>query len=217
MASWMIHLRIADALLPHWKDLPETPFILGNLAPDSGVPNADWTAFTPPYAVTHFQRETEHGKVIDAEAFRAQWLRPEDSKEDYAFFLGYYVHLLTDIRWSATVYAPLKRDYPKEYAENKRALIEAAKADWYDLDYLYLEEHPDFPAFRLYAEAANYPHPFTALFAPDALENRRQYIVNFYRTGPHGDLRRPYRYLTPGEAEGFVGETVKWLLQEVQR
>ena len=47
MASWMIHLRIADKLLDRIPGLSPIEFIMGNMAPDSGVPNADWSAFSP--------------------------------------------------------------------------------------------------------------------------------------------------------------------------
>lgn len=41
MASWMVHLRIADLLLSQISGLCPTEFIVGNIAPDSGVPNED--------------------------------------------------------------------------------------------------------------------------------------------------------------------------------
>ena len=40
MATWVIHLRVADALRNRWQPLqtlPELPFVVGNLAPDGGV------------------------------------------------------------------------------------------------------------------------------------------------------------------------------------
>lgn len=45
MASWMIHLRIADKLLDKLTNITTTEFIMGNIAPDSGVPNEDWSVF----------------------------------------------------------------------------------------------------------------------------------------------------------------------------
>ena len=141
MASWMVHLRIADALLPHLGKMDETAFIVGNIAPDSGVPNADWTAFSPPKSVSHFQVKTETGTQIDIDAFCRRYfcesVIPFYDLRTYSFFLGYYVHLLADIRWSKEIGGALKRDYPKEYAEQKQGLIARAKEDWYDLDFLY--------------------------------------------------------------------------------
>lgn len=43
MASWMVHLRIADAFLDKLENIDETAFVMGNIAPDSGVPNEYWT------------------------------------------------------------------------------------------------------------------------------------------------------------------------------
>ena len=58
MASWMVHLRIADELLNKLDGIDETAFIVGSIAPDSGVPNADWSVFSPPKSVTHFYKRT---------------------------------------------------------------------------------------------------------------------------------------------------------------
>jgi hypothetical protein len=54
MASWIIHLRIAENLLGLFPDLDPAHFAVGNIAPDSGIPNENWEKFTPPPEVTHF-------------------------------------------------------------------------------------------------------------------------------------------------------------------
>ena len=51
----MVHLRIADELLKHIDNIDETAFIMGNIAPNSGVPNEDWSEFHPPKTVSHFK------------------------------------------------------------------------------------------------------------------------------------------------------------------
>jgi hypothetical protein len=61
MATWISHLRVAENLLAALPDLDEVAFTFGNLAPDSGVPNADWTVFDPPQEVTHFFGPRERG------------------------------------------------------------------------------------------------------------------------------------------------------------
>jgi len=103
IASWMVHLRIADASLDKIAGIDELAFVMGNIAPDSGVPNADWTGYTPPKSVSHYYAAQEDGKSkkIDADAFCAAYFSEEDiasySAKAYSFFLGYFVHLLTDI------------------------------------------------------------------------------------------------------------------------
>ena len=154
MASWMVHLRIADELLLQLKSIDETAFVMGNMAPDSGVPNSDWSEFHPPYSVTHFKTCSDHGSFIDLNAFCDRHFNNDVIRgynlTEYSFFLGYYVHLLTDIRWAKLIYAALLKDYPEECKEDKNKLVQTAKEDWYDLDFLYLEQHPDFRSFSVY-------------------------------------------------------------------
>ena len=59
MGTWIAHLRVAENLLPHLGSVDEVAFAYGSLAPDSGLPNADWSAFDPPKEVTHFLRPGE--------------------------------------------------------------------------------------------------------------------------------------------------------------
>jgi hypothetical protein len=47
VGTWISHLRIAETLLAHLPDLDEVAFAYGNLAPDSGIPNTDWSWFGP--------------------------------------------------------------------------------------------------------------------------------------------------------------------------
>ena len=218
MASWMVHLRIADKLLNELKDIDETAFVMGNIAPDSGVPNEDWTKFTPPKTVSHFN-DSIYNTSINIDGFCSKYFNEEINKKytkkEYSFFLGYYVHLLSDIEWSNFVYKPLIQAYPKEAAEDEYKLVWAAKKDWYDIDFLYLKQHPDFRGFSIYANAVNFENKFMNIFAKDAFENRRQYITWFYRNDERGELERVYKYLTPEQAEDFVQKSVDKILKKL--
>ena len=216
MASWMVHLRVADRLLEHWPDLDAEAFVLGNIAPDSGVPNEDWSRFEPPKTVSHFKAGSDGPASFCAKHFNEE-INHDYSRREYAFFLGYYVHLLTDVEWVSEVFAPLLRAHPDEAAADKGRLIRAAKEDWYDLDFLYLEQHPDFRAFSVYENASDLDNVFMEIFSRDAFANRRAYICDFYHGNEHGDLHRAYVYLTPEQAEAFVEHTVEKLLRRVIR
>ncbi len=216
MASWMVHLRIADRLLAHWPDLDAAAFVMGNIAPDSGVPNADWTRFEPPKTVSHFKAYPDPAGAFCSKYFNDA-LREKYSRREDSFFLGYYVHLLTDAEWVREVYAPLLHAHPDEAAADKGRLISAAKEDWYDLDFLYLEQHPDFRAFSVYENTADFDNVFMDIFCKDAFEDRRRYICDFYRGDGHGDLHREYVWLTPAQAEAFVENTVEKLLRRAIR
>lgn len=213
MASWMVHLRIADKLLDQIPGLSPTEFVVGNIAPDSGVPNEDWSVYTPSKVVSHFKQNT---KDVHIPSFVQQYFTPElrqsyDQKAD-SFFLGYLTHLLTDRLWSERIARPTKARCDDG---NPTAFMWKVKEDWYDLDYLYLRKHPDFRAFSLYEQAEGFENTFMDIFAPDAFDNRRQYITSFYRE-PNDHLDREYPYLTEAEADAFVEQAAKEILSILQ-
>lgn len=220
MASWMVHLRVADKLLEQLEGIAETEFSVGNIAPDSGVPNADWTAYTPSTEISHFKTYLEDGTVqIDVESYLGQYFTLEQragyDRGQYSFFLGYLTHLLTDIEWVAQVYAPSKAKYPQAYAKDSHKLLWTLKKDWYDLDFLYLKKHPDFRAFQIYENAVGFVNRYMDRFAEDAFDNRRQYITGFYRGGRE-DIEREYTYLTEAQAEQFVEDCTEVVMEKLE-
>ena len=79
MASWIVHLRIADRLLEHITGLDPAQFAIGNVAPDSGRPDEKWENFDPPGEVTHYQTPESAGKIKVI--------------EDLRFYPVYHTHL----------------------------------------------------------------------------------------------------------------------------
>ena len=210
MASWMIHLRVADKLLDRIPGLSPIEFIMGNMAPDSGVPNEDWSRFTPPTAVSHFRRDDGSGKKnIDLDAYLRRYFSPAltagyDEKQ-YAFYLGYYTHLLTDVFWSDRVAWPTRQQFPDtDWWEIKK--------DWYGQDFLYLKNHPGFRAFRAYLGSVGFVNTYLDFFAPDAFDDRRAYITSFYLSEQDG-LDREYPYFTAEQADRFVTEAVDAIME----
>ena len=207
MASWMIHLRIADKLLDRIPGLSPIEFIMGSMAPDSGVPNEDWSAFTPDKTVSHFQSE---GKIVDPHAYYAGYFTPRHRTAyddgEYAFHLGYLTHLITDVVWHDEIYLPCRARCAEEIAADEAGFISRVKADWYDLDFLYLKKHPGFRAFRAYLGSVGFVNRYLDFFPTDAFENRRQYITDFYLQRREG-LDREYPYLTEERTDHFVEDT----------
>lgn len=210
MASWMVHLRIADRLLNLIPNLSYTEFIVGNIAPDSGVPNEDWSAFSPPTSVSHFK---SGNKKADPDAFAAKYFtRWQDyTRAQYSFYLGYLTHLLTDLLWSKHIARPALDSAGKADAPDREEFIWKMKKDWYDLDFKYLRDHPNFRGFLIYQEAVDFRNNYMDEFSPDAFENRRQYITSFYLAGREG-LDREYPYLAESEMDLFVDTSVHAIL-----
>ena len=204
----MIHLRVADQLLQRLPGLDDTCFVMGNIAPDSGVPDADGVSFHPPKRVSHYQEKRDGKTVFEIQRFTDRFLTPDRclryTLKELSFYAGYWAHLLTDVLWIRDVLRPAIRRFPQDYARDKLGFIICCKRDWYDLDFLYLQQHPDFAAFRICEEnAAGFRNDYLDYFSPTAFDERRQFICGFYRS-PHGKLERDYPYLTKEEADAFV-------------
>lgn len=216
MASWMVHLRIADKLLDSIPNLSPIEFIVGNIAPDSGVPNEDWSAFTPSTTVSHFKSS---GKKANPDAFAVKYFTKAQQElydpRQYAFYLGYLVHLMTDVLWSEQIVHPTLDKYAKKDAPDREDFIWKIKEDWYDLDYKYLRDHPGFRAFRVYLGCVGFRNDFMEEFSEDAFDNRRAYITDFYLQGKE-NLDREYPYLTEAEMDAFVENGVTSILDNLK-
>jgi hypothetical protein len=70
MATWMVHFRIAENLLVRIPGLDAHQFAIGNIGPDSGLPDEKWETFTPPTHVTHFHQEGGPHLSADLEFYR---------------------------------------------------------------------------------------------------------------------------------------------------
>lgn len=53
-------------------------------------------------------------------------------------FLGYYVHLLTDVLWKEKITDPSMQRFSELFEKDKDAIWKL-KEDWYDLDHLFLK------------------------------------------------------------------------------
>ena len=215
MASWMVHLRIADWLLDRIPGLSPVEFIVGNMAPDSGIPNADWSAFTPSTNISHFKRDD---RKASPEAFAAKYFTAEMQKtytaQQYSFYLGYLCHLLADVHWSERIGRPCFRKHVGGEPPYSGPMVVKIKADWYDLDFKYLRDHPGFRSFRAYLGAVGFENRYMEEFSPDAFDNRRKYITDFYlQNNDHID--RDYPYLTEAEMDQFVVNSAQDIFQQL--
>lgn len=208
MASWMIHLRIAEELCRRLSIRCREEFILGNIAPDSGVPAADGTGYAPVKAVSHFYEFDSDGKgrISDALFARRHFtpeLRVGYTDEEEAFYFGYLFHLITDKIWVRDIVLPVKEKYSDMLRDTPDAFWQMVKGDWYDLDFLYLRSHPEFAAYRIYRDMENVKNTYLDIFSESAFAQRRVDIVNFYKNGVANVCERE-TYLSPAELDVFV-------------
>ena len=224
MASWMIHFRVAQAMLDRGA-LGEDPeralseaFVMGNIAPDSGVPTPEG-GYSPDKNTSHFMRRFEgvpagqNPERCDPHLFAREWLIPALDREDRvaaAFYLGYLCHLVTDNGWvrdfiypAKVRFAPLRLVDGTETPEGVARFYAFLKRDWYDMDFLYLRRRPDLPAYGLFLDAPRFENEFLPFFPADAFEVKRSEIEDFYRKGVAAVEERSV-YISEDEAEAFL-------------
>lgn len=211
MCTWIGHLRIAEDLLARIPGLDAAQFALGNVAPDSGVPDEQWKTFDPPVEITHFHH-ADDGSVYSHDLdFYRRHLRDIDPAADplrFSFRLGYFFHLITDNLWDHRVGRPTKEKFPEQFTANAE-FIWTVKDNWYGLDFLHIRANPASIFWRIFLDA----EPAAAdldFLPPQALAHQLAYIKKFYQRDDariQSMIEAPYIYFTAPEMDHFIEET----------
>lgn len=205
MASWIVHLRIADRLLSELAVRPEQ-FVAGSIAPDCGVPVKEGMAYEPPASVTHWAEDWKKERC-NYEAFYQRYLETETDFCKRSFYLGYYVHLMTDVMWVRNIWQPTSETYRQQELSDPD-FVWKVKADWYDQDFLFLKKHPGFPPYCLLSQLTNFPNLYLDYYGETAIETKIREIVAFYQQERTG-LEREYPYLDETRLERFIQTAVE--------
>jgi Zinc dependent phospholipase C len=215
MGTWISHLRIAENLLHDFPDIDEVTFAFGNLSPDSGVPNADWTAFDPPKEVTHFLKQGEGEHAIHDLVYYRQYLapvKPEENINLYSFRLGYFFHLICDIMWAKRIWQATKFVYRDELERNETEAVGNIKRDWYGLDQVYVRKNPDSLFWRVIVPRQN-PPSYLPFVKDEALHHQYNYIRKYY-SQPESDWfsSLPFHYLNEKTMSRVIRDSIEAVL-----
>jgi hypothetical protein len=215
MGTWISHLRIAENLLEYFPNVDEVTFAFGNLSPDSGIPNADWTEFNPPKEVTHFLHKGEEEDAIHDLVYYRQYLADIDPTDDihlYSFRLGYFFHLICDILWAKRIGAATKEQFKELFASDQKKAVSLVKDDWYRLDQLFVRDHPKHIFWRVIMTNP-YPPSYLPFVKNEALHHQYDHIRRFYNEQEDlWFLNIPYHYLNNETMTRIVNESVQGFL-----
>ncbi len=211
MATWITHLRVADALLDRLSVHSEN-FVAGSVAPDCGLPDGNgFYSYSPPKTVTHFSDRFD--SPIQCERFWEEYGAGETDPARVSFYLGYYAHLVTDSHWLDTVYAGEKERFSELYNRDVIAFRNAVRADWYALDLLFVADNPEFRAWRIFRELNSFENTFLPYFRPDSIAVRTAEMTEHYSRPADRDY--PFVYLTQPELESFVNSAARLVLTKI--
>ncbi len=210
MAPWIAHLRLAEALLVALPHLDEIAFAYGNIAPDSGKPNIDWTVYDPPKEVTHFLRRGDsEDKIHDLKFYRSYLadIRPEDDLADFSFRLGYFAHLLSDSLWSRRLNITYKQLYPELVDNPTSPMWQTLKRDWFDLDFCYLRDHPNCLFWHVIMTTPD-PPAYLPFVSQEGLTHSLDHIRRFYSTpNAQHNIDHAYIYLNETTMQRYIEDT----------
>lgn len=207
MATWVAHFRLVEALLEGGLNVHRRSFLVGNIAPDSGLLNAEKTEYEPPSHISHWRDENGNWQP---EQFYADHLDGKTfSDEEYAFRLGYYCHLVADQVWAETMWRPKKATplWAEPMAKDPQFVWEIKK-DWYGLDFLYLQENPQSIFYTDFVHVEDVPDYIDDVFPAGAFTRRVKDTQAFYLNGADWDLDRPYIYLNRQEWDEYITRTI---------
>jgi hypothetical protein len=215
MATWIVHLRIAENLLANFPGLDESQFAVGNVAPDSGLPDEKWEKFDPPSEVLHFSRGDDRFSISCDLVFFRKYLGKMDFSADpprFGFLLGYFTHLVTDNLWSLEIGQPTLEKYKTRFDADKNFIWEV-KEDWYGLDHIYVREFP-YSLFRKTFLNCPYRADYLDFLPEKNIQVRVDYIREFYQRDDEkidALLARPFQYLSKTDMDRFVDESSRKL------
>ena len=202
MATWLTHMRIAEFFMNIDSQLNCIDFLVGNIAPDCGVPDKDWKTFTPERRITHWLL---NGNKIDAENFKETYVVKND--RGFSFYLGYYFHLLTDIAFSQY----FKRI--TEHIETDNDLIQKIKQDYLNQDFIFLKNNPNSVFYTTFSKIEKFDNTYLDYFSEDAFTERIHHIKkNYLAESKHIVSEFPVIYKL--NLDLFVNDTIM-SLQEI--
>ncbi len=209
MATWGLHMRITQNLLNRGFDLEPLHFLVGNIAPDCGVPEEGGLTYIPEKRITHWHTSKE--PIIDAEAFASAYLTADAlnpiDKDRYSFLLGYYVHLLTDIEFSKLTKDKRANDPKYKPLEVDMQFFHHIKRDWYDLDHKFFRDHPGNLFHKHFQYITDYPDVLD-YYPKGSITHQIRNIIEFYQH-PSTNLDREYVYLNEAEMDAFLESATK--------
>ncbi|MEI5909581.1 zinc dependent phospholipase C family protein [Bacillus spongiae] len=203
MATWVTHFRIAEELLKKELPISKIDFLVGNIGPDCGLIGEDGKP-TPPKEITHFELE---GK-INSNSFYNQYLCNENEQFSlkFSYYLGYYIHLVTDEEW-ITLLEQKKKEKVYQEILHTPEYSKLVKRDWYGLDFLYLKNHKDNIFWTEFQHITSFPEYLDFFPTGQTLKQIRN-ITKFYQTSKISDDHK-FIYLSPAEVDTFIENTVQ--------
>ncbi len=214
MATWVLHLRVAEMIAKTLDNIDETAYYVGAIAPDSGRMVDNFT-YLPPKDVSHWKREgvSYEQRFEDNADFFREYGENENDSFKKSFYLGYYIHILTDTIYVRDIIHPFIRENGRPFW---RANIDAIRAGWYEIDHRFVARNKDFRPLALINEVSDFPNVYFDYFAPDDITERIRFAAELYENGKPNESAE---FITHDESKAeelvaCMSSTIRAILKE---
>lgn len=212
MATALMHLRVADALLEPCQIIANDLFFAGSIAPDSNSDSANWRIPVTQAEASNISHWTVSGDKSQChfERFYDTYIRHKPRTVDTSFYLGYYAHLVTDVQWSESIVKPLFGQCIKE----NPALFKTIKQDWRNSDALFIRNNPDFRPLAVLQKRDNLHNIWLDYYSDGAVEHITQRILDSI-IRPNFSLAEPQYFLSDKQMTDFITQTADLILRKM--
>ena len=204
MANWVTHLRIAEEVLKKIDfSVDIEKYLVGSVAADSGTVGYDENGkrgYNPPRYVSHWIDNVPGWDVsIHYERFYDTYIKNENDFDKKSFYLGYYIHLITDAMWMELVYRPVRESFKTDEEYQKKARNQL-KPDWFKAELIFLLNNPGFKPLKILKTINNFDNIYLDYFPSMAIQNKIDEVVKTYADF-NVDVNGVFPYLSYEEYE----------------
>lgn len=211
MPAWAIHFRVADMLLDKINGLNTEYFLIGNIAPDCGVPVSG--QYNPPTGVTHFTAEEISNKSdCDYDYIYNKYVKDESDINKKSFFTGYFVHLYTDCQNAVLNCFPIEEKYGK-FRETP-GLSAAVRREWNNIDFEFFKKNKS-PSFEIFKKLDGFEESYPEWYKNGEIPWQMKNIVSFYENNKPKYMK--YKYANSQHMSDFVVKAAQNVYEELSR
>ncbi|MBE6692655.1 MAG: hypothetical protein E7586_04950 [Ruminococcaceae bacterium] len=216
MATWIMHLRVAEKLLNQtalaefFKDIDEKAYYVGSIAPDSGTMVGEFT-YIPPKDTSHWKRDevSYDQRFLDNREFYVKYYLDEPDLFKKSLFLGYYLHILTDTIYVRDIIHPYIDKMGKPFW---RENILGIRKGWYEIDFRFIANNPNYRPFALLKEVKPFENSYLDYFGKTDIYNRVQNAIELY-SNPKTDPKCEF-FTHPEE---YTDELIDKMVDEISQ
>jgi hypothetical protein len=159
MATWLTHLRVSERLINIIKVSDNSLYYAGSIAPDTNI--------SPD--ISHWCVNGDKTRC-DVDGFYCKYISNNAILGDSDFYLGYYVHLLTDVMWHKQKIEPLKTF--------DKATIRNVKESWKSVDYSFLSNQKEFYPIIAMRDTVKYQKQWFDYYTISQIKELVEHITN---------------------------------------